>query len=111
MIQYFLIILCAISGMSVVFSHNNTCKNLEKTEFDLKLYIHNSSLSKNLNCYQFLTFVFSYIVERKNCLPDRFECDNGKCVFQDMVHDGKNDCGDNSDEGKEIFYENITYIL
>ena len=55
--------------------------------------------------------MFHNIVERKNCLPDRFECDNGKCVFQDMVHDGKNDCGDNSDEGKEIFYENITHIL
>lgn len=47
-----------------------------------------------------MSVVFSHnnTLERKNCLPDRFECDNGKCVFQDMVHDGKNDCGDNSDE-------------
>ena len=65
----------------------------------------------NFNSNRFLIFRFYNMIERKNCLPDRFECKNGKCVFLDMVHDGENDCGDNSDEGKEIYCKITIHFL
>uniref|UniRef100_A0A3P9I7U2 Uncharacterized protein n=1 Tax=Oryzias latipes TaxID=8090 RepID=A0A3P9I7U2_ORYLA len=32
------------------------------------------------------------------CQPHQFTCQNGRCVAQDFVCDGDNDCGDESDE-------------
>lgn len=33
------------------------------------------------------------------CAADSFKCDNGKCVPNTQKCDGKDDCGDGSDEG------------
>ena len=34
-----------------------------------------------------------------DCNSGQFRCDNGKCIPQNYVIDGDNDCGDSSDEG------------
>ena len=31
---------------------------------------------------------------------DRFQCNNGKCIYKSRICDLNNDCGDNSDESK-----------
>lgn len=33
-----------------------------------------------------------------DCSGEKFECPNGKCINQTSVCDGRNDCGDRSDE-------------
>ena len=34
------------------------------------------------------------------CRAPLFSCLNNRCIFEDRVLDGKNDCGDGSDEGQ-----------
>ena len=33
------------------------------------------------------------------CPTEKFQCSNDKCLNASRLCDGKNDCGDNSDEG------------
>ena len=32
------------------------------------------------------------------CASDEFKCKNGRCVYRDLLCDGYNNCGDDSDE-------------
>ena len=35
---------------------------------------------------------------KRNCPETRFTCDNDKCLPRSFICDGKDDCGDGSDE-------------
>ena len=47
------------------------------------------------------------------CNSDQFYCDSNKCIPQSYVRDGDDDCGDYSDERKEIvmYMLNVTIYL
>lgn len=49
-----------------------------------------------LSCSSDVTL--NIVVEKFQCLPDRFRCGNSKCIPVALLCDGRNDCGDNSDE-------------
>lgn len=53
-------------------------------------------------CFQFVTnqnMIYDLIFPAyKPCMGDQMTCDNYKCVNQSSVCDGKDDCGDFSDE-------------
>ena len=45
------------------------------------------------------------------CGSNQFRCDNGKCIPLNYMGDGYKDCGDNSDESKQIIKYKINFAL
>ena len=47
------------------------------------------------------------------CNSDQWQCDNGICIPTSSIFNGENDCGDNSDERKQIimYKLNVTIYL
>ena len=50
------------------------------------------------------------------CESDKFECHNGKCIYDSWICNGADECGDNSDElncpdGKLDFYNSQVMLL
>ena len=37
---------------------------------------------------------------KPSCNYQEFQCNNGKCIYEWDICDGKDDCGDNTDESK-----------
>ena len=53
--------------------------------------------------------VCSYTVKYP-CRHPLFSCKNIRCIMMDQVLDGKDDCGDQSDEGRFIIAISLTFI-
>ena len=66
-------------------------------------------------CNQYCTFLYSFQLILGNvCRLNQFKCDNKNCVPRSFLCNGRDDCGDNSDEMqncKRNTDKNIYYIL
>ena len=49
-----------------------------------------------------------YDVVFLGCRDGGFECDSGDCIFEDLVCNGRADCSDASDEGRQCGKTTIT---
>lgn len=47
---------------------------------------------------KFNKLYFNLLLQNRTCLDGHLKCNNGKCVHNQYVCNGYNDCVDNSDE-------------
>ena len=69
-----------------------TKRNVETVYLIMCLYLASSSGAK---IHLYLMYFFQFV---GSCAHDEFKCVNGKCIQNNMLCDGFNNCGDDSDE-------------
>jgi len=72
-------------------NYESPCSELSTSKY----FPETAMTMRKFNCKHLMACM---CCERVACGEDKFQCDNGQCIYAYWVCDNYDDCGDNSDE-------------